>query len=261
MAITLRSRREIELMREAGAVVADVLLKLKEMAEPGVTTARLDQVALQMSADAKAEVLFKGVRSPLSKTPFPGAICASRNEQVVHGIPSEKTKLRDGDILSIDFGVRLNGYCADAAMTVAVGDISEDKRSLIDLTKHILETAISKSAPSVKWSQIAAEMQRIAESAGFSVVKDFVGHGIGRKMHEEPKVPNFVSRELLTNDIVLAEGMVLAVEPMVNAGSSAVRTLKNGWTVVTVDGRCSAHYEHTIAIVENGCEVLTKKRR
>ncbi len=261
MAITLRSRREIELMREAGAVVADVLLKLKEMAEPGVTTARLDQVALQMAADAKAEVLFKGVRSPLSKIPFPGAICASVNEQVVHGIPSEKTKLRDGDILSIDFGVRLNGYCADAAVTVAVGDISEDKRSLIDLTKYILDTAISKSAPSVKWSQIAAEMQRLAESAGCSVVKDFVGHGIGRKMHEEPKVPNFVSRELLTNDIVLAEGMVLAVEPMVNAGSSAVRTLKNGWTVVTVDGKCSAHYEHTIAIVENGCEVLTKKRR
>ena len=260
MAITLRSRREIELMREAGAVVADVLLKLKEMAEPGVTTARLDEVALQMAADAKAEVLFKGVRSPLSKTPFPGAICASVNEQVVHGIPSEKTKLRDGDILSIDFGVRLNGYCGDAALTVAVGDISEDKRSLIDLTKHILDTAISKSAPNVKWSQIAAEMQRLAESAGFSVVKDFVGHGIGRKMHEEPKVPNFVSRELLANDIMLAEGMVLAVEPMVNAGSSAVRTLRNGWTVVTVDGKCSAHYEHTIAIVENGCEVLTMKR-
>jgi methionyl aminopeptidase len=261
MAITLRSRREIELMREAGAVVADVLLKLKEMAEPGITTARLDQVALQMAADAKAEVLFKGVRSPLSKTPFPGAICASVNEQVVHGIPSDKIKLRDGDILSIDFGVRLNGYCGDAAVTVAVGDISEDKRSLIDLTKHILDTAISKSAPNVKWSQVAAEMQRLAESAGCSVVKDFVGHGIGRKMHEEPKVPNFVSRELLTNDIVLAEGMVLAVEPMVNAGSSAVRTLKNGWTVVTVDGKCSAHYEHTIAIIENGCEVLTMKRR
>jgi methionyl aminopeptidase len=261
MAITLRSRREIELMREAGAVVADVLLKLKEMAEPGITTARLDQVALQMAADAKAEVLFKGVRSPLSKTPFPGAICASVNEQVVHGIPSEKTKLKDGDILSIDFGVRLDGYCADAALTVAVGDISDDKRSLIDLTKYILDTAISKSAPNVKWSQIAAEMQRIAESAGFSVVKDFVGHGIGRKMHEEPKVPNFVSRELLANDIVLAEGMVLAVEPMVNAGSSAVRTLKNGWTVVTVDGKCSAHYEHTIAIVGDGCEVLTAKRQ
>ena len=197
----------------------------------------------------------------MSKIPFPGAICASLNEQVVHGIPSEKTKLKDGDILSIDFGVRLEGYCGDAAVTIAIGDISDDKRSLIDLTKHILETAISKSAPSVRWSQIAAEMQKLAESAGFSVVKDFVGHGIGRKMHEEPRVPNFVSRELLTNDIVLTEGMVLAVEPMVNAGSSAVRTLKNGWTVVTRDGKCSAHYEHTIAIVENGCEVLTMNRR
>ncbi|MBN2183689.1 MAG: type I methionyl aminopeptidase, partial [Sedimentisphaerales bacterium] len=245
----------------AGAVVADVLLKLKEIAEPGVTTAWLDHVASRMAAEAGAEVLFKGVRSPLSKIPFPGAICASLNEEVVHGIPSEKTRLKDGDILSIDFGVRLDGYCADAAITIAVGDISEHKRSLIDLTKHILETAISKSAPSVRWSQVAAEMQEIAESAGFSVVKDFVGHGIGREMHEEPRVPNFVSRELLANDIVLTEGMVLAVEPMVNAGSSAVRTLKNGWTVVTRDGKCSAHYEHTIAIVENGCEVLTMESR
>jgi len=261
MAITLRSRREIELMRKAGVVVADVLLKLGEMAEPGITTARLDQEAMKIATDAGAEVLFKGVRSPLAKIPFPGAICVSVNEQVVHGIPSEKTKLRDGDILSIDFGVRLDGYCADSAVTVPVGDISDDKRSLIDLTKYILDTAILKSAPSVRWSQVAAEMQKIAESAGFSVVKDFVGHGIGTKMHEEPRVPNFVSRELLSNDILLTEGMVLAVEPMINAGSSAVRTLKNGWTVVTVDGKCSAHYEHTIAIVENGCEVLTMERR
>jgi methionyl aminopeptidase len=260
MAITLRSRREIDLMRNAGAVVADVLLKLKEIAEPGVTTAWLDQVASRMAADAGAEVLFKGVRSPLSKNPFPGAICASINEQVVHGIPSEQTKLRDGDILSIDFGVRLEGYCADAAVTVAVGDVSSDKLVLMDTTRRILELAISKSAPKIRWSQIAAEMQQLAESAGFSVVRDFVGHGIGRKMHEEPRVPNFVSRDLLDNDIVLANGMVLAVEPMINAGSSAVRTLKNGWTVVTKDGKCSAHYEHTIAINENGCEVLTVKR-
>ncbi len=257
MAITLRSRREIELMRKAGAVLASVLSKLKEMAEPGVTTAQLDSVALEMAADARAEVLFKGVRSSLSKIPFPGAICASLNEQVVHGIPSEKTKLKDGDILSIDFGVRLEGYCADAAVTVAVGNISEDKRALMDMTKRILDTAISKSAPSVRWSQIAAQMQQLAESAGYSVVRDFVGHGIGRKMHEEPRVPNFVSRELLANDIVLAEGMVLAIEPMINAGSCDVRTLRNGWTVVTRDGKCSAHFEHTIAIMENGCEVLT----
>ncbi|MHC4557660.1 MAG: type I methionyl aminopeptidase [Planctomycetota bacterium] len=257
MAITLRSQREIELMRKAGAVVADVLLKLKEIAEPGVTTARLDNVALEMAADAGVEVLFKGVRTPMSKIPFPGAICVSINEQVVHGIPSEDTKLKNGDILSIDFGVRLDGYCADAAVTIAIGEISKDRRRLMDVTKHVLDIAIEKSAPSVRWNQVAAEMQKYAESAGFSVVKDFVGHGIGRKMHEEPRVPNFVSDDLLENDIALAKGMVLAVEPMINAGSSAVRTLKNGWTVVTRDGKCSAHFEHTIAIVENGCQVLT----
>jgi methionyl aminopeptidase len=261
MAITLRSQREIELMRKAGAVVADVLLKLKEIAEPGVTTARLDRVALEMAADAGVEVLFKGVRTPMSKIPFPGAICVSINEQVVHGIPSEDTKLKNGDILSIDFGVRLDGYCADAAVTIAIGEISEDRRRLMNATKHVLDIAIEKSAPSVRWSQVAAEMQKHAESAGFSVVRDFVGHGIGRKMHEEPRVPNFVSDDLLENDIVLAKGMVLAVEPMINAGSSAVRTLKNGWTVVTRDGKCSAHFEHTIAIVENGCQVLTIERQ
>jgi len=130
----------------------------------------------------------------------------------------------------------------------------------MDVTKRVLDIAIAKSAPAVKWSRVAAEMQQYAESAGFSVVKDFVGHGIGRKMHEEPRVPNFVNKDLLANDIVLAEGMVLAVEPMINAGSAAVRTMSNGWTVVTKDRKCSAHFEHTIAIVENGCEVLTIKR-
>ncbi len=261
MAITLRSRREIELMRKAGAVVADVLLKLKEIVEPGTTTARLDSVALQMTADVGAEALFKGVRSPVARIPFPGAICTSINEQVVHGIPSEDTKLKNGDILSIDFGVRLNGYCADAAVTIAIGEISENRRKLMDVTKRVLDIAIEKSVPAVTWSQVATEMQRYAEAAGFSIVKDFVGHGIGKKMHEEPRVPNFVSDELLANDIVLAEGMALAVEPMINAGSSAVRTLKNGWTVVTRDGKCSAHFEHTIVIVEDGCEVLTIKGR
>jgi methionyl aminopeptidase len=248
-------------MRKAGAVVAGVLLKLKEIAEPGITTAWLDRVALQMAAEAGAEALFKGVRSPVARMPFPGAICASINDEVVHGIPSEDIKLKNGDILSIDFGVRLNGYCADAAITIAIGEISEDRRKLMDTTKRVLDIAIKKSSPAVRWSQVAKEMQRCAESAGFSVVKDFVGHGIGRQMHEEPRVPNFVSNELLANDIVLAEGMVLAVEPMINAGSSAVRTLKNGWTVVTRDGKSSAHFEHTIVILENGCEVLTIKEQ
>ena len=259
MAITLRSRREIDLMRRAGAVVADVLSKLQEVAEPGVTTGRLDSIAFQMTTDAGAEALFKGVRNPHARIPFPGAICASINEQVVHGIPSDNTKLKQGDILSIDFGVRLDGYCADAAITMGIGEISEDRRRLIDVTRHVLQIAMAKAEPAVKWSQIAAQMQQYAESAGFSIVKDFVGHGIGKKMHEEPKVPNFVSDELLADDIVLTEGMVLAVEPMINAGTSTVRTLKNGWTVVTKDGKCSAHFEHTIAIVKNGCEVLTVK--
>lgn len=259
MAITLRSRREIDLMRKAGAVVADVLSKLQEVAEPGVTTGRLDSIASQITADAGATALFKGVRSPYARVPFPACVCASINEQVVHGIPSETVMLKDGDILSIDFGARLNGYCGDAAVTIAIGEISEDKRKLIEVTRHVLDIAIAKAAPAVKWSQIAAEMQDYAESAGFSIVKDFVGHGIGREMHEEPRVPNFVSDELLSCDIILTEGMVLAVEPMVNAGASDVRTLKDGWVVVTKDGKCSAHFEHTIAIVKNGCEVLTVK--
>jgi methionyl aminopeptidase len=259
MAITLRSRREIDLIGRAGAVVADVLSKLQEVAEPGVTTGRLNEIALQMTADAGAEALFKGVRNPHALIPFPGAICASINEQVVHGIPSDDIKLKQGDILSIDFGVRLNGYCGDAAVTFGINEISEDRQRLIDVTKQVLDIAIAKAKPAVKWSRIAGEMQDYAESAGFSVVKDFVGHGIGRKMHEEPRVPNFVSEELLADDIILAEGMVLAIEPMINAGSAAVRTLKNGWTVATKDGKCSAHFEHTIAIIENGCEVLTTK--
>jgi len=259
MAITLRSRREIDLIAKAGAVVADVLSKLQEVAQPGVTTGQLDRIAEQMTADAGAEALFKGVRSKHARIPFPGAICASINEQVVHGIPSDNIKLKCGDILSIDFGVKLNGYCGDAAITIGIGEISEDRRRLIDVTRQVLEIAIARAKPAVKWSQIAAQMQQHAEQSGFSIVRDFVGHGIGKKMHEEPKVPNFVSSELLADDIILSEGMVLAVEPMINAGTSAVRTLKNGWTVVTRDGKCSAHFEHTIAIVQNGCKVLTAK--
>ncbi len=247
-------------MRRAGAVVGGVLSKLQVMAEPGVTTAQLDRVALEMAAAAGAEALFKGVRSPQARQPFPGAICASVNDEVVHGIPSETTVLRSGDILSVDFGVRLGGYCGDSAMTVAIGDIAPEKQRLLNATKGMLDVAIAEIRPGLRWSQVARTMQRYVEDAGFSVVRDFVGHGIGTKMHEDPKVPNFVSRELLADDIFLAEGMVLAIEPMVNAGSYHVRTLANGWTVVTKDGKCSAHFEHTIAIVRGGCEVLTARQ-
>jgi methionyl aminopeptidase len=247
-------------MRQAGAVVADVLSQLQKIAKPGMTTAYLDGIALRMTADAGAEALFKGVRSPQARMPFPGAICASINEQVVHGVPSESVVLREGDILSIDFGVRLNGYCGDAAVTVPIGRISEENQRLTDVTREVLKIAVDRMRPGVRWSDVARKMQRYAESAGFSVVRDFVGHGIGTKMHEDPKVPNFVSDELLADDILLAEGMVLAVEPMINAGGYAVRTLGNGWTVVTKDGKYSAHFEHTIAVTKGGGEVLTTER-
>ncbi|MCK4960037.1 MAG: type I methionyl aminopeptidase [Planctomycetes bacterium] len=257
MAITLRSKREIESLRRAGKIVAEVLLKLQEAAEPGVSTAQLDDLASSITADAGAKALFRGVKSPYAKKPFPGAICASINEQVVHGIPSKKVKLQDGDILSVDFGVKLAGYCGDAAITIGIGEVSPEKQRLMDVTRQVLDVAIAKSAPGLKWSEIAAQMEECASQSGFSVVRDFVGHGIGTEMHEDPKVPNFVSKELLRNDILLKEGMILAVEPMVNIGSHVVRTLRDGWTVVTRDGKCSAHFEHSLAIVNGGCEVLT----
>ncbi len=259
MAINLKTMREIGLMKEAGKVVAEVLLKLKEVSTPGVTTAELDDIAVEMSRKAGAATLFKGVRSPYAKRAFPGAICASINEQIVHGIPSDKVKLKDGDIISIDFGVKLNGYCGDSAITTAVGNISKEKQKLMDITKGSLDIAIENAGPGVKWSYIARLMQSYVEAEGFSVVTDYVGHGIGREMHEDPKVPNFVSDELLRKDFELTEGMVVAVEPMVNIGTADTRTLQDGWTVVTADKKPSAHFEHSIAIVENGCEVLTLK--
>ncbi|MDD5134621.1 MAG: type I methionyl aminopeptidase [Phycisphaerae bacterium] len=257
MAIIIRSRREVELIRSAGKVVADVLLKLKDSAAVGVTTGQLNEIAENMTVEAGATALFKGVKNPYGHKPFPAVICASLNQQVVHGIPSPKVVLRDGDIISIDFGAKLDGYCGDAAVTLAIGKIDDGKQKLMDATKRMLDIAIEHSRPGVKWSSIADMMQNTAQSAGFSVVRDFVGHGIGTEMHEDPKVPNFVSAELLRHDILLQEGMILAVEPMVNMGSSSVVTLKDGWTVVTRDGKPSAHFEHTIAITNSGCEVLT----
>jgi methionyl aminopeptidase len=260
MAITLRSRREIQMIRKAGLLVAKVLSKLQECAKSGVSTARLDELATQMTEATGARALFKGVPCPYGGKPFPGAICTSLNEQLVHGIPSGRVILRPGDILSIDFGVKLNGYCGDAAVTFGVGSVSPQKQKLMEVTRRLLDIAIEKSAPGLLWSSIAGQMEAFAKQAGFSVVRDFVGHGIGTEMHEDPKVPNFVSRDLLRNDILLQEGMVLAIEPMVNAGKYAVRTLPDGWTVVTRDGKCSAHFEHTIAITQGGCEILTDGR-
>ncbi|MFZ9010990.1 MAG: type I methionyl aminopeptidase [Anaerohalosphaeraceae bacterium] len=259
MPITLRSSREIEMLRRAGSLVAKVLSKLKEEAKPGVSTGELDSIALDMTRQAGATALFKGFPCPYMDKPFPGAICASVNEELVHGIPSKKRILKDGDILSIDFGIKLNGYCGDSAVTFGIGQIAPDRQKLLDVTQQLLDIAIQQMAPGVKWSVIAGEMEKTVKEAGFSIVKDYVGHGIGTEMHEDPKVPNFVSRDLLRDDIVLKEGIVLAVEPMVNIGKAGVRTLSDGWTVVTKDKKCSAHIEHTIAVVNGGSEVLTAR--
>ncbi len=257
MAITLRSGREIELLRKAGAIVAEVLSKLQKEVRPGISTGELDRLAQEITENAGAKALFKGVKSPYASKPFSGTICASINEQVVHGIPSMKVKVGNGDLLSVDYGAKLAGYCGDAAVTIGVGAVSRRRQELMDVTKRLLDIAVAESAPGVRWSRIAGKMEKCAADGGFSVVRDFVGHGIGTDMHEDPKVPNFVNKELLRNDIVLKEGMVLAVEPMVNMGAVAVKTLRDGWTVVTRDGKCSAHFEHTIAITKSGCEVLT----
>ena len=247
------------MLRKAGSLVAKVLSKLKEKAKPGVSTGELDSIALDMTRQAGATALFKGFPCPYMDKPFPGAICASVNEELVHGIPSKKRILKEGDILSIDFGIKLNGYCGDSAVTFGIGQIAPDRQKLLDVTQQLLDIAIQQMAPGVKWSVIAGEMEKTVKEAGFSIVKDYVGHGIGTEMHEDPKVPNFVSRDLLRDDIVLKEGIVLAVEPMVNMGKAGVRTLSDGWTVVTKDKKCSAHIEHTIAVVNGGSEVLTAR--
>ena len=256
MAIKLKTPEEIEKMRRAGRVVHDVLEALGAGAAPGVTTQELNDEAERLTGLAGAECLFKGVPGRYGAGPFPGAACISINEQVVHGIPSDRA-IRNGDIVSIDFGVKLDGWCGDAANTFLVGDVDDEVRRLVAVTQNSVAIVLEMARPGVKWSQIARAMQEYIESEGFAVVREFVGHGIGRDMHEEPKVPNFVSPELEARDILLAEGMVLAVEPMVNAGTAGVELAADRWTVLTRDRRPSAHYEHSIAIRADGADVLT----
>ncbi len=241
-------------MRRAGAIVNRVLQRLGEMIVPGVTTQELDTEAERFGKELGAEALFKGV--PGRGGPFPGVICASINEQVVHGIPGRRV-ICDRDVVSIDYGCRLDGYCGDAAWTWVVGEVDPAVQRMVDATKRALDIAIKVSRVGMLWSQVASQMQKTVEADGFSVIREFVGHGIGREMHEDPKVPNFVSRELLTRDIRLDEGLVIAVEPMVAMGSPDVVMEQDGWTIVTRDGKPAAHFEHTLAMTRSGVQVLT----
>ena len=230
------------------------------MVEPGVTTARLNIEAERLIAAAGAQPLFRGVESRQAAFPFPAALCTSVDEQVVHGIPSEEP-LVEGSVVSVDCGVRLGGFCGDAATTIPVGKISPEKARLLAVTAEALEIAIREIRPRRWWSEVAGRMQEHVEAAGFSVVREFVGHGIGREMHEEPKVPNYSDPRERRLDFVLLPGMVIAVEPMVNVGTCAVVYADDsGWPVVTKDGKCSAHFEHTIAVTDRGADVLTDGR-
>ena len=255
--IILKSAREIELMRDAGRVVYGVLEKMRELARPGITTGELNNVAEEMIAQAGGTALFKGVENPPARFPFPAALCTSINEELVHGIPGDRV-LEDGDIVSIDCGVRLAGYCGDSATTIGVGRISRRTQHLLDVTRGALELAIERIRPGRMWSEVAKGIQTFVESEGVSVVRDFVGHGIGRDMHEDPKVPNYWESRQKSVDFELAAGMVLAIEPMVNRGNDAVRYGdEDKWVVVTQDGERCAHFEHSVAVTETSVDVLT----
>lgn len=258
--VVLKSPREVELIRAAGRIVYRVLERMRELVKPGVTTGELAKEAEEIIQASGGEALFKGVTMRTVRFPFPSAICTSVNNEVVHGIPGDRV-LRDGDIIGIDCGVRMRGYCGDAATTLPVGKISPEAQRLLEVTEEALQLAVREMKPGRYWSEIAGMMQDLVEAAGFSVVREFVGHGIGQEMHEEPKVPNYADRRKRNSGFRLEPGLVLAVEPMVNAGSYEV-TLgdASGWPQVTRDGRLSAHFEHTMAITENGVAVLTDGR-
>jgi methionyl aminopeptidase len=245
--IVCRSASEIERLARVNALVARVLAELAASVEPGVTTAALDELAERRLTEAGATPAFKGYHG------YPATICASVNEQVVHGIPSERT-LVEGDIISLDLGARLDGFFGDSAVSVPVGDVSPEATRLLGVTRTALERAIATVRVGARISDIGAAVQAFVEAQGFSVVREFVGHGIGTALHEEPQIPNYGTPGRGPR---LAEGMVLAIEPMVNAGKPAVKVLADGWTAVTKDRSLSAHFEHTVVVSGDGCRILT----
>jgi methionyl aminopeptidase len=248
--IVCRSAAELERMSKAGRLVADVLTQLSGMVAPGVRTAELDEVAEKMIVARKGTPAFKGYHG------YPATICASINDEVIHGIPSGRRVLEEGDIISIDVGVALDGYFGDSAITLAVGRVSEEAATLLRVTEESLYMAIEQARPGARISDIGHAVQQHVEAYGFSVVREFVGHGIGQRMHEEPQVPNYGEPGRGPR---LAEGMVLAIEPMVNAGKAAVKVLGDGWTAVTRDQSLSAHFEHTVAVTKGQPWILTAR--
>ncbi|MGA8043075.1 MAG: type I methionyl aminopeptidase [Terracidiphilus sp.] len=250
MAVVLKSAQEIEKMRRAGTVVREVLELVRSHVKPGATTLDLEKVAAKRIAELGAKPAFKGYHG------FPCVLCTSINSEVVHGIPSKKRVLKEGDIVSVDCGAVIDGFYGDAAITVPVGEkIAPDTARLLQVTEASLRRAIEAVKPGATLGDIGAAVQGVVEAEGFSVVRDFVGHGIGAHMHEDPQVPNFGQAG---QGMKLRAGMVIAIEPMVNAGRPDVKVLKDGWTAVTNDGSMSAHFEHTVAVTDTGARILTE---
>jgi methionyl aminopeptidase len=247
--ITIKSKAEFEVMRRAGRLVAETLERLEAAVKPGVSTGELDKIAYEHITKSNGIPSFKGYHG------FPASICTSVNDEVVHGIPSKRRVLEEGDIVSIDCGAIIDGWHGDAALTVAVGHTTPEMKRLMQITQESLEKGIEMVQPGKRMGDVSAAIQRYAEDHGYGVVREYVGHGIGREMHEEPQVPNWGSPG---RGVLLKKGMALALEPMVNAGKADVRVLDDRWTVVTKDGKWSAHFEHTVAMTDNGTEVLTK---
>lgn len=250
--ISLKSAREIEIMRRANIIVAEILQELKQIATPGVTTLDLDELAEELTLKKKATPAFKGYT--VAGRVFPRSLCVSINEEIVHGIPGQRA-LRDGDIVGLDFGVIYSGFYGDAALTVGVGRVSDDAKRLLEVTERALYNGIEQLREGKRLGDLGFTVQQTAERAGFSVVRAFVGHGIGKKLHEEPPVPNFGEPD---RGLRLKEGMVLAIEPMINAGGSDVEIKEDGWTAVTKDGSWAAHFEHSVAITKNGPYILSQ---
>jgi methionyl aminopeptidase len=252
--LVLKSRREIGLMRDACQVVAEAHQLIARLLEPGITTGELDTAVEKLFEQRNAIPLFKGFPG---EVPFPAVTCISVNEEVVHGIPGERV-LREGDIISVDTGCKVRGWCGDGAWTYPVGEVSDEVRRLLDVGQRTLEIAIQGMARRSRWSEVARMMERHVDRSGFSPVLDFVGHGIGREMHEEPEVPNYVPEDISERDFPIKVGLVLAIEPMVNMGTEQVEILDDHWTVVTADGLPSVHFEHTVAMTPDGPQVLTE---
>ena len=248
--ITVKSANELALMREAGRIVAEVLARVQETVTSGMTTADLEAIADEIIVGKYGAVpSFKGYRG------FPGSVCSSINEEIVHGIPGQRA-LREGDIVSVDVGVIHEGYHGDAAVTVAVGKIDAESERLMAVTAEALRIGIEAAQPGKWTSEISKAIQDYVEGQGFSVVREYTGHGIGRNMHEDPQIPNYYDRRM--GRVRLRPGMTFALEPMVNAGGWRTRVLDDSWTVVTADGKRSAHFEHTVAVTMNGPEILTR---